>query len=146
MDFYVLINNTKQGPFSMEELANKDITVNTKVWAVGFSNWKSAKEVPELSGILSSLPPEPPIINTLPKTWLVESILITCICCLPFGIMGIVNATKIETLYSNGQYEQALYRSSQARKWVLWGFFIMLAFWIIYILGWGIYLLLISKQ
>ena len=30
--------------------------------------------------------------NVQPKTWLVESILVTLFCCLPFGIVGIVNA------------------------------------------------------
>ena len=125
MEFYILVDNQKQGAFSIEELANKDITANTMVWAVGFPQWKPAKQVPELSDILSILPPEPPTVNFMPKTWLVESILVTCFCCLPFGIMGIINATKIETLYASGQYEQALCRSNQAKKWTLWGLFIM---------------------
>ena len=69
-------------------------------------------------------------------------ILVTCFCCLPFGIMGIINATKIETLYACGQYEQALCRSNQAKKWTLWGLFIMLAFWVIYALAWGAFVLI----
>lgn len=148
MVFYILINNAKQGPFSIEELENKDITVNTMVWAVGFSNWKPAKEVPELSNLLADLPPEPPTASTnfMPKTWLVESILVTCFCCLPFGIMGIINAVKIETLYNNRQYEQALIYSRQAKKWTLWGFFIMLAFWVLYLLGIGIFALIAANS
>lgn len=148
MDFHILINNVKQGPFSIEELSNKGITPNTMVWTVGLPDWKPAKQVPELSNLLSSLPPEPPVVvntNTMPKTWLVESILVTIFCCLPFGIMGIINATKIEALYSSGQYEQALYRSKQAKKWVLWGFFMMLVFWILYLMFWGIYILIIAN-
>jgi len=32
-----------------------------------------------------------------PKSWLVESILVTLFCCLPFGIAGIVNASRVES-------------------------------------------------
>ena len=115
------------------------------VWTVGLPDWKPAKQVPELSNLLSSLPPEPPVVvntNTMPKTWLVESILVTIFCCLPFGIIGIVNATKIETLYYSGQYEQALNHSRQAKKWTLWGLFSMLIFWVLYLMVLGIYILI----
>lgn len=148
MDFYILINNSKQGPFPVEELANRKITPNTMVWAIGFSNWKPAKQVPELSDLLSSLPPEPPLINTniMPKTWLVESILVTCFCCLPFGIIGIIHATKIESLYHNGQYEQALNHSKQAKKWTLFGFFSMLVIGLLYLVVLGIYILIVANN
>lgn len=132
MQFYILQNNIKQGPFSEDELSHKNINANTMVWRVGFSNWKEAKDVPELSEILSCLPPEPPFLNAMPKTWLVESIIVTCLCCLPFGIAGIINATKIEDEYNNGKYQQALQHSKQAKKWVLWGFFIALGILLIY--------------
>lgn len=147
MDFYILINNVKQGPFTVEELANKSITPNTMVWTIGFPDWKPAKQVAELSNLLSNLPPEPPVenTNTMPKTWLVESILVTIFCCLPFGIIGIINATKIETLYYNGQYKQALNHSKLAKKWTLWGFFSMLVFWILYLVFLGIYILIVAN-
>lgn len=69
------------------------------IWHVGLSTWQPAKNTPELCDLLSSLPPEPIQNNQMPKTWLVESILVTCLCCLPFGIVGIVNATKVESAY-----------------------------------------------
>ena len=134
MQYYILQNNIKQGPFSEEELSRKNINAHTMVWSVGFTNWKEAKDVPELSEVLSNLPPEPPTLNVMPKTWLVESILVTCFCCLPFGIIGIVNATKIEGEYNAGNYQQALQYSRQAKKWTLVGFFIALVFFIIYLL------------
>ena len=43
-----------------------------------------------------------------PKTWMVESILVTILCCLPLGIVGIVNAAKVNSLYSAGKYDEAL--------------------------------------
>lgn len=136
MEFYILTNNIKEGPYTLEELHNKNINTKTMIWRVGFTNWLPAHQIPELSDMLSSLPPDP--IPSLPKTWLLESILVTCFCCLPFGIVGIINATKVENLYNNGNYKLALEQSNQAKKWTLWGFFIMLAFWIIYILIIGI--------
>ena len=63
MEFYILINNVKQGPFPLDALASKNITPNTMVWTVGFTDWKPAKQVPELSDLLACLPPEPPIAN-----------------------------------------------------------------------------------
>ena len=41
-----------------------------------------------------------------PKTWMVESILVTILCCLPLGIVGIVNAAKVNSLYSAGSKSQ----------------------------------------
>ncbi|WP_419184195.1 DUF2752 domain-containing protein [Xiashengella succiniciproducens] len=38
-----------------------------------------------------------------PKTWLGESILVTIFCCLPFGIAGIVNASKVESRFYAGE-------------------------------------------
>ena len=134
MVFYILVNNIRKGPFSIEDLAKQNISAETLVWGIGFSNWKQAKDVPEISDILSCLPPDPPRSKPMPKTWLVESILVTCFCCLPFGIMGIINATKIDTCYQSGQYEEAEYRSRQAKRWTLGGFFTALALIVIYFL------------
>ena len=57
-----------------------------------------------------------------PKTWLLESILVTLFCCLPFGIAGIVNATKVESLYYAGNIEAAERASKEAAKWTKIGF------------------------
>lgn len=52
-----------------------------------------------------------------PKTWLAESILATIFCCLPFGIAGIVNASKVSSFYEQGRYSEALNASNEAKKW-----------------------------
>jgi hypothetical protein len=58
-------------------------------------------------------------LNTMPpKTWMVESILVTILCCLPFGIAGIVNASKVESLHKAGDTEGALRASNEAKKWL----------------------------
>src|SRR4029079_6010877 len=37
--------------------------------------------------------------NRPPKSWLAESILVTLFCCMPFGIAGIVNASRVESRF-----------------------------------------------
>ena len=136
--YYFYINNVKEGPYTLEELPIKDITPDVLVWREGFADWKPAKDVPELSAILSKIPPEPnktKKYGPMPKTWFVESLLVTLFCCLPFGLVGIIESNKVEPMYNSGQYEQALYHSKQAKKWVLWGFFVMLACGLLYLLG-----------
>ena len=44
-------------------------------------------------------------LQTAPKNYLIESILATILCCFPFGILGIINATKIENLQAKGDIE-----------------------------------------
>src|SRR6478672_4773834 len=57
-----------------------------------------------------------------PKSWLVESILVTAFCCLPFGIIGIINAAEVKTKWATGDYAGAVESAARARKWVLIGF------------------------
>ena len=42
-----------------------------------------------------------------PKNWLVESILVTIFCCLPFGIVGIINAANVNSRYDTGDFAGA---------------------------------------
>lgn len=67
------------------------------------------------------LPPTPEQLKR-PKTWLIESIIITVLCCLPFGIVGIINATKVNSLYDQGLYNESLQKAKNARRWTLYGF------------------------
>ena len=70
--------------------------------------------------------------STLPKTWLVESILVTILCCLPFGIAGIIYASRVESKFAAGDVKGAKLDSKEAGKWTKIGFFIGLA---TYVLG-----------
>ncbi|SDS02424.1 Interferon-induced transmembrane protein [Mucilaginibacter mallensis] len=69
-----------------------------------------------------------------PKNWLVESILVTIFCCLPFGIVGIINAASVNSKYDSGDYAGALYSSQQAGKWTKIGFFTGIAVTVIYLI------------
>jgi Na+-driven multidrug efflux pump len=78
--------------------------------------------------------------QTQPKNYLVESILVTIFCCLPFGIAGIVFASQVNSKYSSGDYEGALKASKDAKKWMNWGLItgiIVLVLYLVFIFALG---------
>lgn len=60
-------------------------------------------------------------LNSPPKNYLIESILVTIFCCLPFGIAGIVFASQVNSKYSSGDIDGAIKASEDAKKWMKWG-------------------------
>lgn len=54
-----------------------------------------------------------------PPNYLVWAILATVFCCLPFGIISIVYADKVERLWHMGEYEEAQEASDKARMWAI---------------------------
>lgn len=73
--------------------------------------------------------------NYPPKNWLVESILVTIFCCLPFGIVGIVFASQVNSKFAAGDYTGALQTSKDAGKWTKIGFWIGLVVLILYVIA-----------
>lgn len=73
--------------------------------------------------------------STPPKNWLVEAILVTIFCCLPFGIVGIVNAAQVNSRIAAGDYLGAESASREAGKWTKIGFFIGIAGVVLYIIA-----------
>lgn len=69
-----------------------------------------------------------------PSSHLVLAILTTIFCCLPLGIVSIVYASKVDSLYSVGDIAGATYNSLQARKWAYWGIGISLVGIVLYFL------------
>ncbi len=57
-----------------------------------------------------------------PKNYLIESILVTIFCCQPFGIVGIVFSSQVNSKYAVGDYVGAERASKEAKKWMTWGF------------------------
>lgn len=55
-------------------------------------------------------------MNICPKTYMAESILVTLFCCLPFGVVGIINASKVSSLYAAGNVELAQAASLDAKN------------------------------
>ena len=59
--------------------------------------------------------------NQKPDNYLVWAILTTVMCCVPFGIVSIVNSTKVDTLWASGDHVGALKASENAKKWAIIG-------------------------
>lgn len=137
MEYYILVNGGKQGPFTLEEIYTKQISPSTMVWKTGLADWVMAKDLPELTELLANMPPEPPRSNsgtnyTMPKTWLVESILATLFCCIPFGIVGLIYSTQISSYFNHGNYAAAEEASRNAGKWTKIAFFTGIAIYLLY--------------
>ena len=69
-----------------------------------------------------------------PKNWLVESILVTLFCCLPFGIVGIINASSVNTKWAQGDYAGAQEASANAGKWTKIGLFVGVGVTVLYVI------------
>ncbi|TSE08541.1 MULTISPECIES: CD225/dispanin family protein [Aquimarina] len=69
-----------------------------------------------------------------PKNYLVESILVTLFCCLPLGIVAIINATKVNSAFDAGNHAEAQKASDDAKKWMKYGLIGGVVILVIYIL------------
>lgn len=67
-----------------------------------------------------------------PKSHLALAILTTIFCCLPLGIVSIVQAAKVDNLWNNGQYDAAINASDKAKKWAVISAVLAIAIYIIY--------------
>ncbi len=148
--FYIDSEGKQKGPLTLDELRIEHIRKENLVWTQGMPEWKPANEVIELKSLFelsqttthnqyNTTPPPyqqatPDNVPMLPKTWMVESILVTI---LPFvlcgnvlcliGIAGIVNASKVESLYNSGLFDKAQEASSNAARWTKITFWVAIA-------------------
>ncbi|MDR1719140.1 MAG: CD225/dispanin family protein [Dysgonamonadaceae bacterium] len=70
----------------------------------------------------------------IPKSWMVESILVTLFCCMPLGVIGLIYASGVESKFRVGDYEGARIASANARQWVIVSFVLGLLIGIIVLL------------
>lgn len=78
-----------------------------------------------------------------PDNNLVWGILCTVLCCLPFGIVSIVKATSVDKLWAMGDYAGAQKAASDAGKWALWGAISAVVMWVLFIVGYVVFILLL---
>ena len=69
-----------------------------------------------------------------PSNHLAFAIVSTLLFCLPFGIPAIVNASKVNRLWNQGQYNEAYAASARAKKWCITSLILGIVFWVIYII------------
>lgn len=69
MKKYYLHNGTaEEGPFSMEELTEKNLEKDTEIWHEGLEDWTTVGEVEELKGLFKITTPPPIKPKTTPPT------------------------------------------------------------------------------
>jgi hypothetical protein len=61
-EYFFLTGKDQNGPFTIEQLADKGLTNETLIWTEGMENWQKLKDIPELAQTLrpKSVPPPPP--------------------------------------------------------------------------------------
>lgn len=75
----------------------------------------------------------PNAVKVCPETHLAKAIVVTIICCWPFGIPAIVNAAAVSNEFAAGNYELALQKSANAAKWSKYAIIAGAIFWVLYI-------------
>lgn len=142
--YFYMEGGQKLGPFTLDELKKRNLKRETLVWCHPMPDWKPAGELPELEEMFSMIPPDfksgagsqghstfAGSKPAMPKSWLVESILVTLFCCLPFGIVGVVYASRVDSKYGKGDYDGATQASREAGRWTQIGFFLGIAAWVL---------------
>lgn len=140
--WYLDSQNQQHGPIPPHQFSSVGVTPQTLVWCTGMDAWKPAGELPELAGYFSigSAPRQqtPPINNyqqpngcqqtsscpngtycNPPSSNMVWAILTTILCCLPFGIVSIIYASKVDSEYARGNYDNAIKNSKLAKNWAI---------------------------
>lgn len=67
-----------------------------------------------------------------PNNNLVWGILTTILCCLPLGIVSIISASKVDSLYEQAKYADAQKAADDAKKYALWAVGVGAVVWLIY--------------
>ena len=67
-----------------------------------------------------------------PDNNMLWAILCTLFCCLPLGIVAIINAAKVDGLYRSGDYSGAQEAANNAKKYALYGLVIGIIWIVIY--------------
>ena len=67
-----------------------------------------------------------------PDNNMLWAILCTLFCCLPLGIVAIINAAKVDGLYRSGDYSGAQEAADNAKKYALYGLVIGIIWIVVY--------------
>ncbi len=135
--YYLSVDGEKMGPYTFEDLKKIPITAKTLVWVEDKGVWSEAKDLNELSSLLPQYTDSDLSASTYkapPKTWFIESILVTIFCCMPFGVVGLVYAIQVRSMIEIGRLDLAEKFSKQAKTWTIISFFVGLFFVFIWVL------------
>lgn len=78
--------------------------------------------------------PPPHSMGPPPDNKLTKAILVTILCCLPLGIVAIINAAQVSSKWAAGDFEGAKHSAAQANKWANYSIYVGIAVGAIYII------------
>lgn len=139
--WYYSKNGMQLGPLSQEEISSKakggEIQASDLIWREGMTDWKPLAQVAEFQGLASPTTPPPVSMGNVPvrqpvaypagyapgsvPNYLWQSIVVTVLCCLPFGVVSIIHAAKVDSLLAQGDIVGANAASQSAKKWAIAG-------------------------
>jgi Interferon-induced transmembrane protein/GYF domain 2 len=146
MQWYYSKNGTQLGPVEENvlraKLASGEVAMTDLIWREGLPDWQPAARVQELGvagppamapapGGVTASPYSPPQSQSAPpypqqspiyqgpdipsNLW--QSIVATLLCCLPFGIVAIVYAAKVDGFKARGDFAGAMNAAATSRTW-----------------------------
>lgn len=72
-----------------------------------------------------------------PDNHMALAVFTTICCCLPLGIVAIIKANGVNTLYMSKQYTAATMAANEAKKWSYAGIICSIIIWAAYLLFFG---------
>lgn len=128
-NFRLIDVNSKNGTFINGTKRHGEVRLNTSdivrignttlPWQTYFNN-VGGTDIGGRGTIVDPPVPNPP--TPKPSNFLVWAILSTIFCCMPFGIVSIVYASKVDGLWYACNYREAQEASSKAFTWFWWSF------------------------
>lgn len=140
MEYWVSINNNQVGPMSLDDVIALDPSANMLVWHPGMPDWDKAANLPELAHLFGAdyeecvdsqtieTEPQPqPQQETAPAepcppNYLVWTVLVTVMCCVPLGVISLIYSSQVKTKYNAGDIEGAKKASSKTELWLILAF------------------------
>jgi hypothetical protein len=139
--WYYSKNGMQMGPVSQEELSAKakggEVLASDLIWREGMADWLPLSRVPEFQGAGGMVTPPAVVAGQVPvqrpsaypagyapgsvPNYLWQSIVVTVLCCLPFGVVSIVHAAKVDSLLAQGDIVGASAASKSAKNWAIAG-------------------------
>lgn len=139
--WYYSKNGIQMGPVSTEELSGKakggEVLASDLIWREGMADWLPLSQVSEFQGTavvsvppsisMGSVPiPQPAAypagyVHPRVPNYLWQSIVVTVLCCLPFGVVSIIHAAKVDALVAQGDIVGANAASTSAKNWAIAG-------------------------
>lgn len=134
-NYYIAKPGTQQpmGPMTIDQIRagiqQGTITPDCVYCVVGMQEWKPLAELPGLrpSPAARPIPGARPAFGGMPvangprpNSGLAWSIVVTILCCVPFGIPAIVNSARCNALAAKGDYAAARQAADQAASWRMW--------------------------